>query len=102
MIVLGISGIPHSFVASRKPSRIGQINSEWPVIFEAFIQFVFQTPMARTTFVCRITRRWAYRRHPDFCGMDSSDVWSMQHLFELDQNGNPTVVAGVPPTTLLC
>jgi 4-alpha-glucanotransferase len=29
--------------------------------------------------------------------MDSSDVWSMQNLFELDADGNPTVVAGVPP-----
>jgi 4-alpha-glucanotransferase len=29
--------------------------------------------------------------------MDSSDVWAFQYLFELDQHGRPTVVAGVPP-----
>jgi 4-alpha-glucanotransferase len=29
--------------------------------------------------------------------MDSSDVWSHPELFYLDDSGNPTVVAGVPP-----
>ncbi len=28
---------------------------------------------------------------------DSADVWAHQHLFCLDADGNPTVVAGVPP-----
>lgn len=65
--------------------------------FEAFIQFLFE-------------RQWQELRHygvengvgiigdiPIFVAMDSSDVWSKQELFELDANGNPTVVAGVPP-----
>jgi len=65
--------------------------------FEAFIQFVFD-------------RQWyALRRYaeelgigiigdiPIFVSMDSSDVWAGQHFFELDANGQPTVVAGVPP-----
>lgn len=34
---------------------------------------------------------------PIFVAFDSADVWANQSLFELDLDGNPTVVAGVPP-----
>ncbi len=34
---------------------------------------------------------------PIFVAYDSSDVWAHPDLFYLDENGKPTVVAGVPP-----
>ncbi len=34
---------------------------------------------------------------PIFVSMDSADVWANQHLFQLDEKGFPTSVAGVPP-----
>jgi 4-alpha-glucanotransferase len=34
---------------------------------------------------------------PIFTAHDSADVWSAPELFELDDKGQPTVVAGVPP-----
>jgi 4-alpha-glucanotransferase len=34
---------------------------------------------------------------PIFIAYSSAEVWSNQHLFELDASGRPTVVAGVPP-----
>ena len=34
---------------------------------------------------------------PIFVAHDSSDVWAQQHLFELNADGSPAVVAGVPP-----
>ena len=34
---------------------------------------------------------------PIFVAYQSSDVWAHQDLFELDENGSPIVVAGVPP-----
>lgn len=34
---------------------------------------------------------------PIFVAYQSADVWAHQELFELDENGRPTVVAGVPP-----
>lgn len=34
---------------------------------------------------------------PIFVSYQSADVWEHQELFELDANGNPVVVAGVPP-----
>lgn len=65
--------------------------------FEAFIQFIFERQWQEL-------RRYAAEHGvgiigdiPIFVSMDSSDVWSGQHLFELDERGQPTVVAGVPP-----
>ncbi len=34
---------------------------------------------------------------PIFVALDSAEVWSHPELFLLDENGQPTVVAGVPP-----
>lgn len=34
---------------------------------------------------------------PIFVSSDSADIWANPHLFALDQNRQPTVVAGVPP-----
>lgn len=34
---------------------------------------------------------------PIFVASDSSDVWSNQKLFQLDENGRPYCVSGVPP-----
>jgi 4-alpha-glucanotransferase len=34
---------------------------------------------------------------PIYVALDSCDVWSNRSLFYLDQQGNPSVVAGVPP-----
>lgn len=34
---------------------------------------------------------------PVFMAMESADVWAHQETFFLDSNGNPTVIAGVPP-----
>jgi 4-alpha-glucanotransferase len=34
---------------------------------------------------------------PIYVAADSADVWGNQELFQLDEQGNPTVVAGVPP-----
>jgi len=58
----------------------------------------------------RFFRQWAaLRRHandkgvrivgdaPIFVAHSSSDVWTQPWLFELDTQGQPTVVAGVPP-----
>jgi 4-alpha-glucanotransferase len=65
--------------------------------FEAFLQFLFE-------------RQWQELRNyasthgvgiigdiPIFVAMDSADVWAKQSLFELNEQGYPTVVAGVPP-----
>ncbi len=49
-------------------------------------------------------REYAHARHirivgdiPIFISHHSADVWSHPELFKLDENGKPTVIAGVPP-----
>lgn len=49
-------------------------------------------------------RKYAADKHimiigdiPLFVAHDSADVWAHPHLFRLDANGRPAVVAGVPP-----
>ncbi len=34
---------------------------------------------------------------PIYVAADSADVWANRNLFQVDENGEPTVVAGVPP-----
>ncbi|MBM3965624.1 MAG: 4-alpha-glucanotransferase, partial [Planctomycetes bacterium] len=86
-------------LARREPSALAHWYDKLRIAcdFEAFIQFLFERQWAQL-------RRYAAELGvgiigdiPIFVSMDSSDVWSGQHLFELDSHGRPTVVAGVPP-----
>jgi 4-alpha-glucanotransferase len=52
----------------------------------------------------RALKRYANERQikiigdiPIFVALDSADVWAHADLFHLDDEGNPTLVAGVPP-----
>lgn len=65
--------------------------------FHAFLQFLFERQWTAL-------RRYANERGiriigdiPIFVAHDSADVWANQEMFLLDDRGNPTVVAGVPP-----
>ena len=84
---------------SRQPDAIDAFKSEHEAEYERhiFAQFIF-------------FRQWfnlkAFANHkgisiigdiPIFISHDSADVWSKPDLFYLDETGNPTVVAGVPP-----
>ena len=62
-----------------------------------FIQFLFFRQFEKL-------QQYAKKHHvkligdlPIFVAHDSSDVWSHPEWFQLDSDGNPTVVAGVPP-----
>lgn len=65
--------------------------------FQKFVQWHFSRQWGRV-------KRYANERGiliigdaPIFVAHDSADVWCNQHIFTLDEGGNPTVVAGVPP-----
>jgi 4-alpha-glucanotransferase len=83
----------------RQPKALEKARLEYGVAIERQIyrQFVF-------------FRQWkALREHahekgiliigdaPIFVAHDSADVWARRQLFYLDEEGQPTVVAGVPP-----
>ncbi|HEY4640788.1 MAG TPA: 4-alpha-glucanotransferase [Thermoanaerobaculia bacterium] len=67
------------------------------IAFHEFVQWLFN-------------REWTFARDaahargirimgdvPIYVAADSADVWSHRDLFQLDDDGRPTVVAGVPP-----
>lgn len=67
------------------------------VAWHQFVQFLFHRQWSAL-------RAYAAERGVGFIGDvpiyvsgDSADVWAHQGLFQLDENGNPTAVAGVPP-----
>ncbi|MFP3897327.1 MAG: 4-alpha-glucanotransferase [Anaerolineales bacterium] len=67
------------------------------VNYQKYLQFLFDRQWQQV-------REYAHERDieiigdaPIFVGHDSADVWSHQELFRLDEDGLPTVVAGVPP-----
>ena len=65
--------------------------------FESFVQYEFDRQWSQLRAFASDSGVRILGDIPIFVSMDSSDVWGNQHLFELDQEGHPTVVAGVPP-----
>ncbi len=67
------------------------------IAFRKFLQFVFfrQWGAAREAAHARGIRIMG--DVPIYVAHDSADVWANRELFQVDDQGNPTVVAGVPP-----
>jgi 4-alpha-glucanotransferase len=88
-----------SSIALRQPAAMAYWNKELFKEIECrkFWQFVFFKQWT-------VLRRYCHDRQiqimgdiPIFVARDSADVWAHPELFYLDAQGNPTVVAGVPP-----
>jgi 4-alpha-glucanotransferase len=83
----------------RDPQALDKYREELarPVATQKFLQFVFFEQW-------RELREYARERGvrimgdlPIYVAHDSADVWVNREYFHLDAQGNPTVVAGVPP-----
>jgi 4-alpha-glucanotransferase len=81
------------------PKVVERVKEEFEDLFfkEAFIQFTFFSQWERV-------KRYAEEKGiliigdlPLYVTHDSCDVWANRHLFELDSEGMPLFVAGVPP-----
>ncbi|MBC8164036.1 MAG: 4-alpha-glucanotransferase [Roseiflexaceae bacterium] len=86
-------------IARHEPDAVQRWSRELSteVQFHAYTQYVFFLQWGAL-------RRSANERGiriigdiPIFVAYDSADVWANRAIFELDAQGNPTVVAGVPP-----
>jgi 4-alpha-glucanotransferase len=86
-------------IALRKPEALARWKKEQAdeVLFHKYLQFQF-------TQQWQALRRYANERGlkimgdiPIFVAHDSADVWAKPELFYLDERGEPTIVAGVPP-----
>lgn len=86
-------------IAFRKPEAMERYRAKLlrEIDYQKFLQYIFFEQW---------TKLKEYANHkgikiigdlPLFISYDSSDAWSKRHLFELDEDGNPEKVAGVPP-----
>jgi len=62
-----------------------------------FLQFIFDLQWEKLHRYASEQGISIFGDIPIFVAFDSADAWSNRHLFYFDENGNPTVVAGVPP-----
>lgn len=81
----------------RRREALAGLEDDENVLFHAWTQWVFFQEWQEL-------RNYAHRLGlgiigdiPIFVAYDSADVWAHPELFELDEEGRPTVVAGVPP-----
>jgi len=65
--------------------------------FWQFVQFVFFQQWAAVREAATMRGIRIVGDVPIYVACDSADVWGNRELFELDDDGRPTFVAGVPP-----
>jgi 4-alpha-glucanotransferase len=101
-----------------KSRRQGEVWSNWPVELrdrhsealervsaeltdqielEKFLQFISFTQWRSLKRYCTDLGIQVIGDLPIYMDYDSADVWTNPHLFKLDENRRPYVVAGVPP-----
>ena len=67
------------------------------MIYQKFLQFLFFAQWLELKAYANKKGIKIIGDIPIFISNDSSDAWSQRELFEIDEDGNPTKVAGVPP-----
>ncbi|HEX6179237.1 MAG TPA: 4-alpha-glucanotransferase, partial [Thermoanaerobaculia bacterium] len=65
--------------------------------FQKFVQFLFFRQWRLVRDAARDRGILIMGDVPIYVAQDSADVWANRDLFQLDESGAPTVVAGVPP-----
>ncbi len=83
----------------RQPEALETVDFELgsSIKVEKALQFLFEQQWQAVRQEARQRNIRIVGDLPIFVALDSADVWASQHLFQLDEQGQPTVVAGVPP-----
>jgi 4-alpha-glucanotransferase len=68
-----------------------------PIELQKFLQFAFFEQWRELREYCRARGVRIMGDLPIYVAHDSADVWVDRPYFQLDEHGNPIVVAGVPP-----
>ena len=96
---------PFAEFMALKNANGGRTWTEWTIhnadpdeaSFHKFVQAEFFSEWHALHEYCRERRIRIFGDVPIYVAHDSADVWSNRDLFELDPQGKPTLVAGVPP-----
>jgi 4-alpha-glucanotransferase len=83
----------------RQPAALASARSRLAndVAFHMYLQFLFFRQWRAVRDAARERGIWIVGDLAIFVAHDSADVWAHPELFQLDEHGWPTVVAGVPP-----
>jgi 4-alpha-glucanotransferase len=86
-------------IARRDPSAVVQWSARCrrAIQLHKLTQFLFFEQWQRVREACRARSIDVMGDLPIFVAHDSADVWARRELFQLEPDGRPTVVAGVPP-----
>ena len=86
-------------IAQRDPAAVSRwsTHSARDVRMHKLTQFLFFEQWHRVRDACRSRGIAIMGDLPIFVAHDSADVWVHRDLFQLERDGRPTVVAGVPP-----
>ena len=76
-----------------------EINTNAPdnILYHVFLQYMFELQLSELKQYAVSNGIEIIGDLPLYVSLDSSDAWSRPDLFELDKDGNPLRVAGVPP-----
>ncbi|MEW6129005.1 MAG: 4-alpha-glucanotransferase [Acidobacteriota bacterium] len=86
-------------LATREPEAMAQARLELAEEIEAqkFYQYLFFKQWFQLKAYAKQQHVKLFGDMPIFVAHNSSDVWAHPELFKLNEDGSPTVVAGVPP-----
>lgn len=85
--------------AGRDPNTLAEWRRELQaeIAAQKYWQFVFFRQWGRLKDLCHSLGIRLMGDVPIYVAHDSADVWQRPDLFQLDERGNPKLVAGVPP-----
>ena len=83
----------------RDPTALAQWSERLaaPIAAQRFVQFAFFKQWRELRAYARARGIRIMGDLPIYVSHDSADVWANRRYFQLDAQGNPTVVSGVPP-----
>ncbi len=86
-------------LSHRDPDALEHARDEHADVIEKHIfwQYLFHRQWTALQAYCRARDIRLFGDLPIYVAHDSADVWAHQELFRLDDEGEPTAVAGVPP-----
>jgi 4-alpha-glucanotransferase len=86
-------------IAHRDPAALARWSTalERQIAQHKLTQFLFFEQWHRVREACHARSIEIMGDLPIFAAHDSADVWAHRQLFQLDDDGYPSVVAGVPP-----
>lgn len=73
----------------------GELHTE--IDYHRFLQFIFFRQWFKLKAYANLKGVRIFGDVPLYVSLDSADVWANQDIFQLDENGKPIQVGGVPP-----